>query len=288
MFGYLTTDFPNLYVKDTVLYKSAYCGLCKSIGRVCGTKGRFLLNYDLAFLSVFVHNVLGEDFEIKKQRCIIHNIIKRPMAIPDDVSMRIAALNVILAYYKLSDNVIDDGKGKLRRSFFRKSYKKAKKAEPILDRIAKKNYDALRALEKAGSDSIDFAADPFGTMLKEITAELLKDKFTENIGELTYNLGKWIYLIDALDDFDKDKKNGSFNVFVNAYKEIADKKTFLVEKKGDLEFIFGEILSAVYSSAKQVTYNFNHDLTDNILYKGIFKQTKNVMEYKKCKNTTKF
>ncbi|MBR0190231.1 MAG: hypothetical protein IJQ23_07605, partial [Clostridia bacterium] len=71
MFGYLTTDFPNLYVKDVVLYKAAYCGLCKSIGRTCGTKGRFLLNYDLTFLSVFIHNVLGEDFEIKKQRCIL-------------------------------------------------------------------------------------------------------------------------------------------------------------------------------------------------------------------------
>ena len=288
MFGYLTTDFPNLYVKDTVLYKSAYCGLCKSIGRVCGTKGRFLLNYDLTFLSVFVHNVLGEDFDIKKQRCILHTIIKRPVAVPDAVSMRIAALNVILAYYKLTDNVIDERKGKIKRSFFKKSYKKAKKAEPTLDSIVKTNYDALRALEKAGSDSIDFAADPFGTMMKEIAAELLKDKFTENIGELTYNLGKWIYLIDALDDFDKDKKNGGFNVFVNAYNEMPDKKTFLTEKKGDLEFIFGEMLSAVYRTAKNVSYNFNHDLTDNILYKGIFEQTKNIMEYKKCKNTTKF
>ena len=288
MFGYLTTDFPNLYVKDVVLYKAAYCGLCKSIGRTCGTKGRFLLNYDLTFLSVFVHNVLGEDFEIKKQRCILHTILKRPVAVPDAVSMRIAALNVILAYYKLSDNVIDEGKGRLKRSFFKKAYKKAKKAEPVFDGIVKKHYDALRALEKSASDSVDFVADPFGTMMKEITAELIKDKFTENIGELSYNLGKWIYLIDALDDFDKDKKSKSFNVFINAYADISDKKTLLTEKKGDLEFIFGEILSAVYRTAQNVSYNFNHDLTDNILYKGIFEQTKNIMEYKKCKNTTKF
>lgn len=288
MFGYLTTDFPNLYVKDVVLYKAAYCGLCKSIGRTCGTKGRFLLNYDLTFLSVFIHNVLGEDFEIKKQRCILHTIIKRPVAIPDDISMRVAALNVILAYYKLSDNVIDEGKGRLKRSFFRRAYKKAKKAEPILDNIVKKHYDDLRTLEKSASDSVDFVADPFGTMMKEITAELIKDKFTDNIGELTYNLGKWIYLIDALDDFDKDKKSGSFNVFINAYADIGDKKTLLTEKKGDLEFIFGEILSAVYRTANNVSYKFNHDLTDNILYKGIFERTKSIMEYKKCKNTTKF
>ncbi len=288
MFGYLKTDFPNLYVKDTVLYKSAYCGLCKSIGRVCGTKGRFLLNYDLTFLSVFIHNVIGEDFKIEKQRCILHHIIKRPVAVPDGISLRIAALNVILAYYKLSDNVIDEGKGKLKRSFFKKAYKKAKKAEPALDLIVKTNYEKLLVYEKQKSDSIDMASDPFGTMMREIVSELLADKFTEEIGELSYNLGKWIYLIDALDDFDKDKKSGSFNVFVNAYKDIPDKATFIAEKHQDVEVVFGGILSQIYSGAKNVTYNFNHDLTDNILFKGIFEQTKNIMECKKCKNTTKF
>ena len=288
MFGYLTTDFPNLYVKDTVLYKSAYCGLCKSIGQVCGTKGRFLLNYDLTFLSVFTHNVIGKDFTIEKQHCILHTITKRPVAVPDELSRRIAALNVILAYYKLSDNVIDEGKGKFKRSIFKRAYKKARKAEPVLDNIVKTNYDALIKYEKQNSDSIDIVSDPFGVMMKEIVKELVADKFTDNIGELCYNLGKWIYLIDALDDFDKDKIKRNFNVFINAYKDIADKKTFLTEKKQDLEFIFGGILSEIYRCAKNVSYNFNHDLTDNILLRGIFEQTKNVMENKKCKTSIKF
>ena len=287
MFGYITTDFPNLYVKDTVLYKAAYCGLCKSIGKICGTRGRFLLNYDLTFLSVFIHNVIGEDFDIKKERCILHTIIKRPVATPDGLSLRIAALNVILAYYKLSDNVNDEGKGKLKRSFFKKAYKKAKKAEPVLDKIVKENYQALIALEKCNSDSVDIVSDPFGNMMRDIVKELSGENFTEGIGELSYNLGKWIYLIDALDDFDKDKKSGSFNVFINAYKDVSDKESFINGKKSELEFIFGGILSQIYACAKAVSYNFNHDLTDNILYKGIFVKTKNVMEYKKCKNSTK-
>ena len=288
MFGYLTTDFPNLYVKDTVQYKGAYCGLCKSIGEVCGIKGRLLLNYDLTFLSVFIHNVLGEDLNIEKQRCVLHTIVKRPVAVPDDLSRRIAALNVILAYFKLTDNVLDEGKDKIKRSFFKKAYKKAKKAEPILNDIVKKHYVDLVKLEKENSDNVDMVSDPFGSMIREIVEVLLSDKFTENIGELSYNLGKWIYLIDAMDDFDKDKKSKSFNVFVNLYNDCNDKITFLTEKKQDLEFIFGGILSSIYTAAQNITYNFNHDLTDNILYKGIFEKTKLIMEYKKCKNTTKF
>ena len=60
MFGYIRTDIPNMIVKDTVLYKALYCGLCKSIGKTCGTCGRFTLNYDLTFLSaIFSLNSSG-------------------------------------------------------------------------------------------------------------------------------------------------------------------------------------------------------------------------------------
>ena len=288
MFGYVTTDFINLIVKDTLLYKATYCGLCKSIARACGTRGRFLLNYDLTFLSVFLHNVTGKDVQIERQHCILHPISKRPVAVPDELSVRIAALNVILAYYKLTDDVTDTGRGRIKRSVFKKAYKRAKKSEPILDGIVKTGYDTLLGLERAGSDVIDAAAEPFGNMMREICKELTGDKFNENLSDLFYNLGKWIYLIDAVDDFDKDKAKGSFNVFVNAYKDAEDKNAFLSDKKADLQFLFGEMLSAIYDLGQKVQYNFNHDLTDNILFKGIFMQTKNVLEGKKCRNTIKF
>ena len=120
MFGYVKTDFANLYVKDTVLYKAMYCGLCKGIGKVCGQKGRLVLNYDLTFLSVLLHNIANVDVKIEKQHCVIHRIVKRPVAVPDKLTERIAALNVILAHYKLNDDVNDNGKGKLKRAFFNK------------------------------------------------------------------------------------------------------------------------------------------------------------------------
>ena len=131
MFGYVKTDRPNMFVKDTVLYRSMYCGLCKGIGKCCGNKGRLVLNYDLTFLSLFAHNLLNCDVKIEKQTCIIHHIKKRPVAVPDALSERIGALNVILAYYKLSDDVIDNKKGRLKRAFFKSSYKNAFKKEKM-------------------------------------------------------------------------------------------------------------------------------------------------------------
>ena len=288
MFGYVKTDMPNMYVKDTVLYQAMYCGLCKGLGKACGQKARFVLNYDLTFLSVLLHNLKNIDVKVEKQHCVIHPIRKKPIAEVDELTERIACLNVILAYYKLNDDVIDNNKGKLKRAFFKKSYKIAKKKEPKIDKIVKERYDGLLSLEKANCDSIDRIADPFGLMMQEIIEVLLQDDCNEKVKELAYYIGKWIYLIDALDDFDKDKKKGDYNVFVNAYLDIQDKQT-LVEKHGqDIMIVFASVISKINQLTSELDYKFNHDLTDNILYRGIISQTKNIMENKKCKNTSKF
>lgn len=288
MFGYIKTDMPNMYVKDTVLYQAMYCGLCKGLGKSCGQKARFVLNYDLTFLSVLLHNLANIDVKVEKQHCVIHPIRKRPIAESDELTERIACLNVILAYYKLNDDVIDNNKGRLKRSFFTKSYKRAKKREPEIDRIVKERYDELLKYEKQNCDAIDMVADPFGKMMQEVVEVLLKDLSNENIKELAYYLGKWIYLIDALDDFDKDKKKNNFNVFINAYKDIADKKALISQKGQEIVIVFASVINKINELAGKLDYKFNHDLTDNILYRGIVTQTKCIMENKKCKNTSKF
>ncbi|MBE7083748.1 MAG: hypothetical protein E7373_04025 [Clostridiales bacterium] len=288
MFGYVKTDFPNMYVKDVVLYKAMYCGLCKGIGKTCGQKARLLLNYDLTFLSVFAHNILDTDVKIEKQRCIIHHIKKRPVAIPDKITERIACLNVILAHHKLNDDVLDSGKGRFKRAIFNASYKRAKKLEPKFDEIVKARYSELINYEKTNGESIDISADFFGRMMQEIVVELLGEICTENINKLSYNLGKWIYLIDALDDFDKDKKKGNYNVFVNSYPNVQNKESLIKENGKSLFLIFGSILNDIEVLAKQLEYKFNHDLINNILMFGLKSKTKQIMENKKCKNITKF
>ena len=278
MFGYVRTDIPNMYVKDTVLYKAMYCGLCKGLGKACGNFSRFTLNYDLTFLSIFLHNVKGIDVKIEKKHCIAHWLTKRPTARGDALTYRIAALNMILAYYKLNDDVVDEGKGRVKRLFFKRAYSKAKKSEPVLDSIVRKYLIALNEYEKTNGDSVDISADFFGNIIKESVAELLGEDFSESISNLSYNLGKWIYLIDALDDFDKDKKKRSFNLFVNKYKSAESKKTLIEQNESEIEMIFSSIMYDIIEANNSVDYKFNRDLTDNILICGLRAQTKKVLE----------
>ena len=286
MFGYVKSDIPNMYIKDDVLYKAMYCGLCKGIGKCCGQKARFLLSYDLTFLSVFLHNLCDKDVVIKKQHCIIHPITKKPIANVDDLTIQIGALNVILAYHKLNDDVLDSGKGKVRRSFFKSSYKKAKKKFPRLDEIVDKWYSKLLEYEKQNVESIDMASDPFGQMIAEVVQDISGEHFDQNVYNLSYHLGKWIYLIDALDDFEKDIKKNNFNVFHNAYKDFVTKKELYANHSSEIIQILSDCLSTIIESSKNIKYKFNHDLIDNILILGLKEQTKLVLENNKCKNTT--
>ncbi len=288
MFGYIKTDLPNMYIKDTVLYQAMYCGLCKGIGKTCGQKARFVLNYDLTFLSVLLHNLQNLDVKVEKQRCIVHQIKKRPIAMVDELTERIARLNVILAYHKLNDDVIDSGKGRLKRNFFKSAYKKAKKNEPELDNIVKIRYEELLKLEEAKCDSMDIVADPFGNMMQDIVGVILKNNLTEEIKELAYYLGKWIYLIDALDDFNKDKKKKNYNVFINLFPSVNDKEQLLCEQRQELTIVFASVLNRIAELASKLNFKFNHDLIDNVLYRGLAMQTKRIMENEKCKNTSKF
>ena len=276
MFGYVKPDTPYLYMKDDTLYKALYCGVCKSIGKCSGTCARFTLTYDCAFLSAVIHNLLGCDVVIKREHCIAHPITKRPIAKPDEISISIGALNVILAYFKVVDDINDNGRGRIAKLFLSRAFKRAKKREPDLERIVRENYVKLFELEKAGEDSIDRIADPFANLLAELSNELLKDKASDASFQFFYNFGKWIYLIDALDDYDKDVKKGNYNPFYAAYKSKSydDLKA---EKGEEVSFIMSATLAGIEESFNGLKFAFNADLIRNVSLRGTVETTKKVL-----------
>lgn len=280
MFGYVKPDNPNMYVKDVVLYKASYCGLCKSLGKSCGQKARMCLSFDLSFLSCFLHNVMNVDMQVEKQRCILHHIKPRPVSKPTDLSKRVANLNLILAYQKLNDDILDSGKGKIKKSFFNSAYKKVQKTEKTLCQIVENSYNKLYNYEQRKGDSVVFASEIFGEMLSNSVKEIAGEYFSEDVKNLSFNLGKWIYVIDALDDFDKDVKKGEYNPFLYEYDDVKTKKDLIKNHKQELTFLFGDMLSEIANSNSKIQYYFNHDLIDNILYKGIKAQTVKLLEDK--------
>ena len=264
-----------MYVKDGVLYKALYCGLCKSIGSSCGQRARLGLSYDMTFLSALLHNIMNTDVKIENRHCILHPIVRRPMAEDDDITRAVACLNTAFTYYKLSDDVEDEKKGRLKRSLFKKGLKKASALHPEIGKIIRRNMQALSALEKKKCSSLDMAADPFGTMIAELSDYCLGEYATEATRGLCYGIGKWVYLIDALDDYDKDVKKGNYNPFFEAFGNAS--RAEMLEKNGEeADFVFKSVFASNAENLKNIRFYFNHDLTDNIILRGLPAATQRV------------
>lgn len=284
MFGYIKPYEPYLYKKDDVLYKALYCGICKSIGSTCGQMARFTLTYDIAFLSCFAHNLKGVDVKIENKHCVVHPITKRPIAKSDEVSRELAMVNVILARHKIIDDTIDTQKGFFKKFLFGNAYKKAKKVLPKIDDIVSLRYQELRSLETADNGLIDQVSEQFGLMLADISDEVFKEFKTENTRNLFFYLGKWIYVIDALDDYDKDKKSGEYNPFVIRYG-VESSESLIKLYGGDLDFAFNDIFCGIRDNFYKIKLSFNRDLLENILLRGIPEKTKSIIQTLLKKNT---
>lgn len=283
MFGYVRADTPYLYIKDDTLYRAMYCGVCKGIADVCGNAARMALSYDITFLSVILHNIKGEDVKIEKQHCLTHCIRSRQMAEVDELTRKLGALNTLLAYYKCSDDIEDGDGGRFKRLFLKKGFRRAKRKYPEIERIVRENLVEQAKIEKAKTESIDRAADATAKILAEFSSLALEDKATAYTRNLFYAVGKWIYLIDALDDYDKDRKKGAYNPFFYAYN-AENKDDLLKGKRGEeVHFIFHSIFFDIRENLSQISFGFNRDLSDNILLRGLPKTTKEIIENKRCK-----
>ncbi len=280
MFGYIHPDGPYLFVKDEKLYKAAYCGMCKSIGKSCGSAPKAALTYDVAFMSCLLHNVAHCDMEIEKRRCALHPFKRRHMAKPDDMSLLLGCVNTALAYFKLVDDKADgDFKGAF--SFiYKRGYKRVLTRHPRVAEIIADCMRRQREIEEKKSAIIEEACEPSAEMMKLISDYALGTYATEHTGGLVYDVGKWIYLADALDDYDKDVVKGRYNVFYNAFGYST--KAEAVEHCGkELEFIFNTLFADMRAHLKEIEFYFNHDLTDNIILRGIPAKTRFLI-YGKC------
>jgi hypothetical protein len=246
------------------------------------------LSYDVTFLSVILHNIAGVDVKIEKSHCLTHHIRSRQMAEVDEFTRQLGAFNTALVYYKYTDDIADGDKGYGKRLWLVNGFKRMKKAYPEIERIVRENMANQSRVEKNRTDSLDIAADATANMLAEFCDYVLGEKGTPATHNLFYAVGKWIYLIDALDDYDKDKKKGAYNPFVLAYGAPNRERLMASEEGKKIEFAFHSIFYDIRACLSQIEFHFNRDLSDNILLLGIPKTTEQVMKGCNCKKKGKY
>ena len=223
MFGYLQIQKSELLVREFEAYKSVYCGLCKQMGKDYSFLTRLSLSYDCTFYAMLLMSLSKSCKGFKDGRCTFNPLKKCKFAqCESDCYSKASAFSVISVFYKLKDDVADEGFFKKMLSrflllFFSHWKKKAEKKYPDLDKFVSEMTDMQESAENDGNCSVDSAAHPTGCMLANVFAlEAENDTERRVYYEFGYHLGRWIYLVDAADDIEKDRKSGNFNPFISS------------------------------------------------------------------------
>jgi hypothetical protein len=288
MFGYIVPEKPEMKIKEYELFRAYYCGVCKSIAKRHGQVERFLLNYDSAFLAVLLSASAGEIVKVQRMRCIAHPVEKRHIVRDSGIVDYASDFNVLLAYYNLEDKRRDDGGFVpisamlvLRKAFRKLRRKYADKCDIIETRL-----DELVRLEEANCASMDMAAEPFAKLMEEVTAYeplCTNEKVDKALRWIGYNLGKWIYILDAFDDLEKDIKDKNYNPLIYQYKyNNRDIIEFKNEIRDKVEFNLTYSLNEISRAFELLDVKANKEILGNIIYMGMLRKTEKILGTGSC------
>lgn len=287
MFGYLQVYKAELLIKDFESYKSVYCGLCKQLGKDYGILSRMTLSYDCTLLALVYMAINDSDVCFERGRCVVNPLKKCSFCVENEGLKFASAVSAILSYYKMKDDIEDSGFFKsiiikFISLFFKRGYKKAKKNYPNIENITSEFMRKQFDIERSENPTIDLSANPTAEFISNLIMTIPNPHNISNVilEKFGYFLGRWIYLIDASDDYEKDKKNNNFNPFVNYFK---NKENVTNEEVAD--YCNNVLNFTVYQIT--LAYNlieFNHfkRVLDNIINYGLPNMQKKCL-FDKCK-----
>ena len=278
MFGYVLVNKPELKIKDFELYRAYYCGICHALKENYGFTGRMTLNYDMTFLALLLSDLYDKEDCDFETRCLAHPYQKHNEK-RNEYSDYCADMCVFLSYYKGLDDWNDEHtlRGWLVKSTMKRRARKVKAAYPEKTSKIENQLDMLKILESAGNAPIDKAAKIFGDIMGEIFV-YQDDIWKEDMYKLGFYLGKYIYLLDAYEDVEKDSKNGTYNPFSEMYERaVASGKydEFDEQVLSFLMLMIGECTDAF----ERLPLIENAEIMRNILYSGVW------IRYTKCKES---
>lgn len=274
MFGYVMPYKLELKIKDYEMFKAYYCGLCISIKENFSNLCRLSLNYDMTFLGLLLDSLSEDKNSYEASTCIAHPFKKKPKVINNKALNYAAFCNVALVYYKLLDDYNDDKAiNKKLLSMYLKKYieKENLDLKPLLQNM-EENISKLTELENSSEYvSIDELSHSFADLTGFLISFYYNGKeFQQDLYTLGYNLGRWIYIIDAYDDLEDDLKKKKFNAINKAFNTEGLAFEELIEAQRDrIEFNLMMSASTTVDALNNLPLIKNGDLLFNILQFGL-------------------
>lgn len=284
MFGYVIPDKNNMYIKDFNVFQAFYCGQCKALAKTGSEITRLCTNYDTTFYNILLHSLTKQEVKFERKLCV-YNGKKKVIVTPDELSLKVADVAVLLVYYNAEDDVNDGKKSRaLIKGVLYARKRAAARRLPEIDALMKDSFSRLATLEKNNCAEIDRVADCFASLMRDITKQLIPTD--DNIDTFTYNLGRMVYLLDAVDDVAKDSKENRYNPLLLNYGECAEKQDYLANNADELSFLLNSTYNKMVACYNRMDIVLCEGVLSNTIYLGIKMQMQRLLKgEEKCQMT---
>ena len=267
MFGYVRPVLNELTQDQKSAYQSAYCGLCHTMGQRHGWLARFTLNYDFTLLALLHYGCSASSATVCR-RCPVHPFRKGKVCLCGNALEAAADESMILTWYKLSDDISDRNliaglPSRLLRFLLRKGYRRAAQARPEFDSGVRREMERLCCLEREHSPQLDRIADTFAKILSAAAADCADDAQRRAMEQLLYHLGRWIYLVDAWDDLEEDRKAGRYNPLDARFSGKA------AEERDYVETTMTHSVRLICSAYNLMEFGSWQAVIENIFFRGL-------------------
>lgn len=265
MFGYITPDLSRLTEEQKQAYRAVYCGLCHSLKSRCGQTGRVSLSNDMTFLAMLLSSLYDTGTTETVSRCALHPV-KQHTALSSKYIDYAADMNVLLFYLKCRDQNLDENSlpGKAGERTFRKKAEAVRARWPVQAARAEDALNRLWAGEKAADPDPDLLCNLSGEMLGACFVPYPEDIWAPQLYAVGEGLGRFVYWMDAWEDYDADIKAGRFNP-LRSYHDRNDYEDFCRET---LEMLIAEATEHF----ELLPLEKNLDILRNILYSGVWQR----------------
>lgn len=264
MFGYININQKIMTEENKKAYQAYYCGLCRRLKSNCGTKGQVLLDYDMTFLVVLLTGLYELSDESSEITCALHPT-KRRTVWTNEATDYAADMNVILAYHNLIDDWKDD-KAYSKKAFAKmldKDYTRIMQKYPRQVKAIEEYIRRTEEVERARETNLDAVAGLTGEMLGEVFC-WKEDEWAEEMRTLGFYMGKFIYIMDAYEDYAVDMRKGAYNPLVYMNRE----------KNQDLDTLVRLLLTSMMAecakSFERLPILLHADILRNVLYSGVW------------------
>lgn len=268
MFGYIVVNRPELKIREYDRYQQYYCGLCRALRKEYGARGQLSLSFDVTFLGLLLTALYEPETTEKSCRCEAHPFQKK-IFFENECLTYAAHMNLLLTYYKCADDWQDEKKpakflyGHLLHGDIRgleRMY--PEKCAAIRECLLKASrYEKRFAGHRINEKALDAIAGQSGHMMAEVFA-WRHDEWEQELRTMGFCIGKYIYLLDAYDDLERDLKKRCFNP-LESFKN----------RDGFDDWVYGQLLMLATAAARafeQLPILTDAEILRNILYAGIW------------------